>query len=459
MESILGERKKNLMESNIAGRISRCAAHIRENALWYAWGIVILSLLVRLYAAWVWNSHRPALLIGDEPGYDNLARDLLAGYGLTWPGRVPLYPLWLAAIYWVTDYSYTAVRYAQAFLGAGVVLLTYLLGTRLFGRSVGLTAASLATISYILVHQSLRLLSESLYTPALMLSTLAFWDALHTPRDRRFVWAGLWIGISNLIRPTLFLFPFFSIVVFFIYFQRRQAWRYWSIFVLVSMLTVLPWMVRNYIHYQAVYPLATSNAILWQGSPEYYRLIHDEGYTYLDIWTKVIYGPDSIEHDPGSVEGDRWWTQRALRSIQAEPLIYLRYSAEKLVTYWIGDPNADWADTYVFNYQALRSFGFSHHVAVQYMIARALPIFALLAILYLRRYWRLLLPLYIFLIYNTLLHAATHAEARLSEPSHPFLLILIAGALMVYVKQRYWPTTASQEVTVQKPETLSKVPV
>jgi lipopolysaccharide transport system permease protein len=48
-----------------------------------------------------------------------------------------------------------------------------------------------------------------------------------------------------------------------------------------------------------------------------------------------------------------------------------------------------------------------------------------------RHRWRTLLPIYALFIYTTLLHAATHAEARLSEPFQPFLLILIVGAVLI----------------------------
>lgn len=64
------------------------------------------------------------------------------------------------------------------------------------------------------------------------------------------------------------------------------------------------------------------------------------------------------------------------------------------------------------------------------IIARAVPIVALAAAVVLRHRWRHLLPLYAILVYTTLLHAATHAEARLSEPFQPLLLVLIAGALV-----------------------------
>jgi hypothetical protein len=128
--------------------------------------IIFLALGRKLYLAAYWNSiqpNSPARLIGDEPGYDNIARELLAGWGFTWPGRVPLYPIWLAGVYSMTGGSYGAVPYAQILLSVATVLLTYTLGRRQFGPGVGLLAALLIVLTYPLVHQTLRLMSEVLY--------------------------------------------------------------------------------------------------------------------------------------------------------------------------------------------------------------------------------------------------------------------------------------------------------
>ncbi|MGH2524761.1 MAG: hypothetical protein ACRDH2_19820, partial [Anaerolineales bacterium] len=72
--------------------------------------------------------------------------------------------------------------------------------------------------------------------------------------------------------------------------------------------------------------------------------------------------------------------------------------------------------------------GYNPVDATYYMIARLLPIVAALALVAVRRHWRTLLPVCALLAYCTLMHAATHAEGRLSDPLQPFLLILIAGA-------------------------------
>jgi hypothetical protein len=379
---------------------------------WLVFLIVCLGLFVRLHAGWERNQSRPdtpARLSADEPGYDDLARGLLAGQGLTWPGRVPLYPVWVAGLHYATGYSYARGIYVQCLVGALAVWLTFVLGRDLIAPAVGMLAALGAAVDVILVHQSVRYLSEILFTPLVLAVAIAFGRALSQPTAARFAWTGVWIGMANLVRPTLLAFPLMAVLAVAYVLGVRRAGRPAAALLIASTLIVTPWMVRNYLKYHAIYPLATSNAILWQGSPEYYHLLRHEGYTYLDVWNKVIYGPGNEGNDPGSIEGDRYWTRRALRSIAAEPLVYLRFCLEKAVTYWIGDPNADWDDGYLFDYRTLRGWGFSRFAAVQWVLARAFPLVAFATLLFLRPQWRRLIPVLSLIAYCTLLHAITHA--------------------------------------------------
>jgi 4-amino-4-deoxy-L-arabinose transferase-like glycosyltransferase len=396
--------------------------------------LVVLGLVLRLDQAHDWNLGRPdspkRLTLGDEPGYDGLARSLLAGRGFDWPGRVPLYPVWVAVLHAITGYHYPPIPYAQAVLGTTVVLLTFLLGRRLFGTAAGLLAALGAAVDVVLVNESGPLLSEVLYTPVLLVAIIALVGAVRRPTGRRLIWAGVAMGLGSLVRPMLFLFPIAAVLLFVALLGRQRGLRSWAVYVVAAFVAMAPWMTYTTLRWDAFIPLQTSNAILWQGSPEYYRLVHDGHYKYLDIWSKVIYGPGWQRHDPTSVEGDRWWTRRALRSIEDDPATYLRFAVEKVGTYWVGDPSADWGDSHIFDYTRLRAIGFDRRDAVGTMAARLLPLLALLAIVVLWRRRRALLPVYAVLIYATLLAAATHAEARLSEPLQPVLVILVAGALV-----------------------------
>jgi hypothetical protein len=398
--------------------------------------IVCIGLFVRVHAAWEINQTRPdspARLSADEPGYDNLARGLLKGEGLTWPGRVPLYPAWIAGLHYVTGYSYARGIYIQCLLGALAVWLTFVLGRDLFGPAIGTLAALAVAVDIILVEQTVRYLSEIVFTPLVLAVAISFARALQQPTTARFAWTGVWIGLANLVRPTLVAFPVVAVLALAYVLGARRALRPAATLLIASTLIVTPWVIRNYLKYHAIYPLATSNAILWQGSPEYYHLLRDQGYAYLDVWNKVIYGPGNEGNDPGTIEGDRYWTRRALRSIWAEPLLYVRFCLEKAVTYWIGDPHADWGDRYIFDYRLLRSQGFSWFGTVQWMLARAFPLVAFAGFLVLRPHWRRLIPVVSILAYCTLLHAITHAEARLSDPLRPLLLVSFSAALCTWL--------------------------
>jgi 4-amino-4-deoxy-L-arabinose transferase-like glycosyltransferase len=398
---------------------------------------VLIGLLLRLLAARHWSMGHPdsvARLHGDEPSYDGLARDIVGGFGMTWPGRTPLYPYWLAALRVLGRGSYDFVDYAQALAGTIAVPLTFLLGKRLFGSAAALLAAFLVATNSGLIHQVVLLQTEVLYTPAILLVALALQEALSVDAAsregaKRFLLLGVLVGLSDLLRPTLALFPLFVLLAVLVRTRMRRAVGAALLCAAGAAVVVAPWAMRNWNRYHVFLPLATSNAVLWQGSPEYYHLTHDAGYGYMDVWTKVIFDQHDDMPDPGGVDGDRAWNARAWRSIRAEPLVYVRYSAEKAVTSWVGDPLADWTGTFIMNPAVFREWGASWLVTVQNLVSRALVFPALIALIVLRRRWRDMLPITTLLLYCTLLHAATAAVARLSDPLQPLLWIVIAGAL------------------------------
>jgi hypothetical protein len=95
----------------------------------------------------------------------------MTGEGFTWPERVPLYPVWLAGLHVITGYSYARELYVQCFAGALAVWLTFVLAGERFGHVAGLAAALGAAIDIVLVRQSVGLLTEILFTPAVLVAS------------------------------------------------------------------------------------------------------------------------------------------------------------------------------------------------------------------------------------------------------------------------------------------------
>jgi len=114
--------------------------------------------------------------------------------GVRWPifyfralgeNRSPLYMYYLIPFQAVGGLEIWTMRFASAVAGVGAVLLMYVVGSRLFGRGVGLTAAAMMAISPWAVQQS-RWAHEATLCPLLVLLPLAV-----------LLWAGLPFGTAQ----------------------------------------------------------------------------------------------------------------------------------------------------------------------------------------------------------------------------------------------------------------------
>jgi hypothetical protein len=136
-----------------------------------------------------------ALLMGDEvvelPGihdqisYHALALRLLDGHGYSFdvpwypftPADTPtaqwsfVYPAYLAGVYLLFGVHPLTARLIQAVItGLLTTYLIYRLGNRVFGRRVGLVAASISAIYTYFIYYGAALMTESFFTVAALLS-------------------------------------------------------------------------------------------------------------------------------------------------------------------------------------------------------------------------------------------------------------------------------------------------
>jgi len=173
----------------------------------------------------------------------------------------------------------------------------------------------------------------------------------------------------------------------------------------------------------------TCLTLLWQGSPEFYPLAYEQ----LSKRHIVMIGQEELNpdrnggHNAFTIEGDRYFTKRAIASILREPAVYLWYCLQKAVFLWLGNPLSDWPYHAMFNGEAMRPF-FSPQRIVGILGSRILPVFAALGMIVLRHRWLEFLPLLLVCGYFTLIHSLTYAEVRYSEPLHPILAVVIATA-------------------------------
>src|SRR3989475_4712370 len=107
--------------------------------------LVIFAVAFTLRIVHIWQMRNApffTLLMGDARGYDEWAQRIAGG---DWIGRdvfyqAPLYPYFLASIYWIAGRSPTLVRIAQAVIGSCSCVLIAAAARRLFSARAGLLA-------------------------------------------------------------------------------------------------------------------------------------------------------------------------------------------------------------------------------------------------------------------------------------------------------------------------------
>jgi 4-amino-4-deoxy-L-arabinose transferase-like glycosyltransferase len=399
------------------------------------WALICLTLLglaFRLYLAWRTNQtlpDTPARLRGDEPGYEGLAYWLLKGHFFEWPGRTPVYPFFVAGCYAIFGRSPASVVYVQAFLGATIIPLTFILARRFTGAQSSLVAAGLIALHPSLIFHVRLLQTEILYTPLILLTVLGLLRALEQPQWQKFSLAGALLAITNLCRPTAMLFPLIVPLLMPRQWSLKRKIACFVAYLGAIIIITTPWTYHNYRTHKTFLIYSVSTALLWQGSPEFYHLAYEQlpKRHIVQIWEEELNPARNGGHNAFTIEGDRYFTKRAIASILREPAVYLWYCLQKAVFFWFGNPISDWPYHALFKVKAMRTF-FSPQRIVGILASRNLPVFAALGMIVLRHRWREFLPLLAVCGYFTLIHALTFTEVRHSEPLHPILAIVIATA-------------------------------
>jgi hypothetical protein len=312
--------------------------------------------------------------------YDMLARSLASGNGFRWYAapdlemlkpyvdfdlssvdydpirgvetsfRAPLYPAFLSLIYLLVGsgaHRFFAARLAQAFLGAALAPLTYLIGLHfsplLKGEGRGVMSDHPAKISAwtvaaypILLAYPLGLGTENLFFLFLLASFFFLLKAIEsTPASYpltsnsqppplsafclpssafHLLLSGLFLGLTALTRSVILPFAILALIFTF-YVLRKRAW----IAILAFALTISPWIVRNSLLHHKLTGIETSMGY------NLYLGYHPQGNG------SFVFGPSldllTILDD---AERDRVGTEKAIEFIRTQPERFVPLAVNRL---------------------------------------------------------------------------------------------------------------------------------
>lgn len=216
---------------------------------------------------------------GDAKEYDRLAMNLVAGKGLTdgtyYSQRMPLYPFFLAAVYAVFGHRTVFVGILQSVLGALMCVLVYKISQLLFSERIAVLSGFLVSVYFPFIYFSYYggpafLLSENLLSFFLALFVLYASKIVvgHETRGAFFL-LGIALGACLLTRSDI-LFVVLMTPLWILFVSKgsiRERILKGLLVTGITLATLLPWGIRNYlIHGEVVFLSTKSGATFFDGN-------------------------------------------------------------------------------------------------------------------------------------------------------------------------------------------------
>lgn len=376
-------------------------------------------------------------------GYRAIALQVISGHGFAFDAasgptaaRAPLYPLFLAAMYFVFGTGFWPVLWAHAVLGALTCSLLYLLGRRMFDRGVGVLGGILLAFYPPHLWWSQYVLSETLLVFLIVSTFLALFILVQSPSVRQAIVSGALFGLTALCNSMISFFPPLLLLVVILSRERRHRYLRSALVMLATMaVVIMPWTVRNALTFHRLIPINWSvgwvylkglimadNYVNGRGSDlarldddsteEIIQILRSHGFTQTSYQEKRIAISRTMCVD---YEEDRLLKRLAVERVMKNPFLAVRKFVVNLGLYW--------------------------YLAIRFQDALKLLNFTLVGFALLglaRGAWRAtgarLLLLYC--VYSYFSYAAIIASSRFVVQIAPFLTLLGAAAIASLARRR-----------------------
>jgi 4-amino-4-deoxy-L-arabinose transferase-like glycosyltransferase len=208
-----------------------------------------------------------SLQLGDL--YDLIGMNLAQGNGYrvdTQMGetmlREPGHPLLIAAVFKIWGYGVQGPRLACIVLAFGAALILLRLAREITGDStIGVIAALLFLLYPATLVAEARAGVEMPCVLTVLLFILALYRAVNKGGMLWYGAAGVLLGIASLVRSEVFLFPVFLLPYLLLtskgWEERGQAVLRMLVLGIAALVTISPWIIRNYLLVHTFVPTAT----------------------------------------------------------------------------------------------------------------------------------------------------------------------------------------------------------
>ena len=234
---------------------------------WMLFLIAILAVLVRCAVFSIYPERGPQVERQDPDGWLTIARSVVNGQGYSHNDpdkptarRGPTVVYFFATVLWLAGDNRWAILIAQWLVDAGTCLVLFFIALEIFhDRRVALVASLIFALYGSGLVFSLTAWSEPVFTLVMAGFTWSLLCALRDPSLWRFALSGGLLGLCVLARPVMQFYP--VVVLPLLWWSLAKPWRQvlarYVVFCGVFAIVLLPWVVRNYLTFQAFIPAAS----------------------------------------------------------------------------------------------------------------------------------------------------------------------------------------------------------
>ncbi len=294
--------------------------------------IAVVACLTRVLY-WMhphWFNPAGYVVNSDERWYNALALSIARGEGFDpqatfyvqslarWPG----YPYALGMLYRVFGESLHVAHAYHLLLGVATCVLVSAIAGALSGRRAALVSGLAAALFPPLVYHVLPTMTEAQFTFLYVLSLWCVVRYLQAPSAGRAVAVGVCVGAAVLTRAAgAVVLPCAALVML----AQVRNLRHAAVCVLVAIVTIAPWGVRNYRVWHRVVPLGTGGAyLLYSGNSEFgeHRFLLRDPIPEAPYFRLMASKPDA------------WFLQRVREYVAEDPARVARLTWAKFRYLW-----------------------------------------------------------------------------------------------------------------------------
>jgi 4-amino-4-deoxy-L-arabinose transferase-like glycosyltransferase len=433
--------------------------------------ILLIAVVHGVFFIWYqrpdWNTEW-----SDQAGYKKLAEVLATtGQFTRYPDasefvpevlRTPMYPLFVAAIYKVAGFGQMQVALAQTALFALICLLVFAIVRQFASDGAAVAAAAATALFPPIPYFGALVLTEVWTTFALTLSIWVLTRAIESQSTTWFAAAGVMLAITALSRPVFVLLPLAVVGTGIAAFPvAGVTWRpplfKWGVLLSAFAVGMLPWLAYNYISFGrfTISPAGGIGRSVWESQWQATwsgRLQNEltlaaeatEDRKQLDERIAVIAAREHLPESPMLEYVHQWQSIRRIWTVPTDPHVrvlariaadqeYLRVGLQNLqhdslshlgrrlarnvFVLWAGEIPVRYSDINTLRPATIRLMWAAQALVCVVALGGLITLFQ-------TGHKAEALLFCSVLLYVTVVHFPLFAEARLSLPAQPVVLLL-----------------------------------